>query len=80
VGCDADTLVVEVSDDGVGGADARGGSGLTGLLDRVDALDGTLLLTSAGGAGTTLRATLPLSRPEEEGGGQGPASGASLPS
>jgi len=73
---DADTLVVEVSDDGVGGADARCGSGLTGLLDRVEALDGSLLLTSAGGAGTTLRATLPLSRPEY-GVGQAPASGTS---
>ena len=61
------------------GADARGGSGLTGLLDRVEALDGSLLLTSAGGAGTTVRATLPLSRPEEEGVGQGPAPGASPP-
>jgi signal transduction histidine kinase len=59
---DADLLVIEVSDDGVGGADPRGGSGLTGLLDRVDALDGTLRLTSAGGAGTTLRVMLPLSR------------------
>jgi len=62
---DADLLAIEVSDDGVGGADPRGGSGLTGLLDRVDALDGTLRLTSAGGAGTTLRVTLPLSRAGE---------------
>jgi signal transduction histidine kinase len=59
---DADLLVIEVSDDGVGGADPRGGSGLTGLRDRVEALDGRLRLTSAGGAGTTLRVTLPLSR------------------
>jgi signal transduction histidine kinase len=59
---DADLLVVEVSDDGVGGADPRRGSGLTGLLDRVDALDGRFRLTSGGGAGTTLEVTLPLSR------------------
>jgi signal transduction histidine kinase len=58
---EADVLVVEVGDDGVGGADPRRGSGLTGLLDRVDALDGTLLLTSAVGTGTTVRVTLPLS-------------------
>jgi signal transduction histidine kinase len=57
----AGVLVVEVGDDGVGGADPRGGSGLTGLSDRIDALDGTLLLTSAAGAGTTVRVTLPLS-------------------
>lgn len=55
-----DTLVVEVTDDGVGGADPRGGSGLTGLSDRVDALDGALTLTSAQGAGTTVRITLPV--------------------
>ncbi len=53
-------LVVEVADDGVGGADPRGGSGLTGLSDRVDALDGILTLTSAAGAGTTVRAVLPV--------------------
>lgn len=58
----ADVLVVEVRDDGVGGADPRGGSGLTGLSDRVDALDGTMVLASTGGAGTTVRVTLPLSR------------------
>jgi signal transduction histidine kinase len=60
-----DLLVVAVSDDGVGGADPRGGSGLTGLLDRVEALDGDLRLTSARGAGTTLQVTLPLCRPGE---------------
>lgn len=55
----ADLLVIEVTDDGVGGADPRGGSGLTGLSDRVDALNGTLHLTSTRGTGTTLRVTLP---------------------
>jgi signal transduction histidine kinase len=55
-----DTLLIEVADDGVGGADPRGGSGLTGLSDRVDALDGTLTLSSADGEGTTVRVVLPL--------------------
>jgi signal transduction histidine kinase len=58
---DADLLTIDVRDDGVGGADPRGGSGLTGLADRVDAMNGTLLLTSDTGAGTTVRVTLPLS-------------------
>ena len=44
-------LVVEVRDDGVGGAVLDGGSGLRGLADRVGALDGTLELDSAPGAG-----------------------------
>jgi PAS domain S-box-containing protein len=52
-------VVVEVSDDGVGGADARVGSGLRGLADRVEALDGRLQLTSPAGAGTTIRAEFP---------------------
>ena len=51
--------LVEVSDDGVGGADRRGGSGLRGLGDRVAALGGELELDSPVGAGTTLRARLP---------------------
>ncbi len=55
-----DLLVIQVTDDGVGGADPRGGSGLTGLSDRVDALNGTLHLNSTRGTGTTLRVTLPL--------------------
>jgi signal transduction histidine kinase len=52
-------LVVEVSDDGVGGADAAAGSGLRGLVDRVGAIDGTLEVTSPPGRGTYVRAELP---------------------
>jgi signal transduction histidine kinase len=51
-------LFVEVVDDGPGGADPDG-SGLTGLRRRVEALDGTLSVTSAAGQGTTIRARLP---------------------
>jgi signal transduction histidine kinase len=51
-------LVVEVSDDGPGGAVATGG-GLTGLRNRVEALDGTLVVRSEPGEGTTIRAYLP---------------------
>jgi signal transduction histidine kinase len=53
-------VTVEVADDGVGGADAAGGSGLRGLSDRLAALDGRLSLDSPQGRGTTLRAELPL--------------------
>ena len=52
-------LVVEVADDGVGGADAANGSGLSGLADRVGASDGTLSVTSPPGRGTTIRAVVP---------------------
>jgi signal transduction histidine kinase len=51
--------VVEVCDDGVGGADPAAGSGLRGLSDRVAALDGQLELQSPPGEGTTLRARMP---------------------
>jgi PAS domain S-box-containing protein len=51
--------VVEVSDDGVGGADPSGGSGLRGLTDRVEALEGRLAIESSPGAGTRLRAEIP---------------------
>jgi signal transduction histidine kinase len=54
------TLVIEVRDDGVGGADPRGGTGLTGLRDRVEAGNGTLTVTSPPGAGTVVNAALPL--------------------
>jgi signal transduction histidine kinase len=52
-------LVVEVADDGVGGADPGGGSGLRGLADRVEALDGRLRVSSPPAGGTTIRAELP---------------------
>jgi signal transduction histidine kinase len=51
--------IVEVGDDGVGGADARCGSGLRGLADRVAALDGSLLLDSPSGRGTRVVAEIP---------------------
>jgi PAS domain S-box-containing protein len=56
---DGDWLVVEVRDDGRGGADAREGSGVRGLADRIAALDGRFCLESPPGAGTILRAELP---------------------
>ena len=54
-----ETVRVEVADDGVGGAAAGTGSGLTGLSDRVAALDGTLSVESPSGLGTRLRAEIP---------------------
>jgi PAS domain S-box-containing protein len=51
--------VVEVRDDGVGGAETGGGSGLRGLADRVEALGGRLEVESPAGAGTTVRAVIP---------------------
>jgi signal transduction histidine kinase len=53
------SLVVHVSDDGVGGADASRGSGLRGLLDRIDAVGGRLELDSPPGRGTRLTVVLP---------------------
>ena len=55
-----DALVVEVRDDGVGGAQASAGSGLSGLADRVGACDGVLSVSSPPGDGTLVRAVLPL--------------------
>jgi signal transduction histidine kinase len=53
-------MEVEVRDDGDGGADPGIGSGLRGLSDRVAALDGSLEVESTAGAGTVLRATIPI--------------------
>ena len=53
-------LGVEVRDDGAGGADRRAGSGLQGLRDRIAAVNGTLTIDSQPGAGTVLRARLPI--------------------
>jgi len=53
------TLVVEVEDDGVGGAASRNGSGLRGLADRVEAQGGTLRIESAPGSGTRIVGEIP---------------------
>jgi signal transduction histidine kinase len=55
-------LRLSVEDDGVGGADPAMGSGLRGLRDRVDALDGRLDIQSPIGEGTTLTVEMPLER------------------
>lgn len=54
------SLVLSVRDDGVGGADPRGGSGLVGLTDRVEALGGSIRVDSRPGRGTKITADLPL--------------------
>jgi signal transduction histidine kinase len=60
----AGLVVVEIWDDGVGRADAAGGSGLRGLADRVQALQGRLRVESPPGEGTHLLAELPLNQPD----------------
>jgi signal transduction histidine kinase len=52
-------LTAEVVDDGIGGAAVGGGSGLRGMMDRVEALGGSLTVSSPPGRGTTLRAAIP---------------------
>ena len=53
-------LIIQVTDDGVGGADPGKGSGLRGLVDRVESLDGSVEIDSEAGAGTRLAAEIPL--------------------
>jgi PAS domain S-box-containing protein len=53
-------VVIQVSDDGAGGADPARGSGLRGLSDRVASLDGTLVVESPVGRGTRVRAEIPV--------------------
>jgi signal transduction histidine kinase len=59
----AGALEVNVIDDGIGGADAKRGSGLVGIADRVAAMGGWLALASEPGSGTVLQASLPLGGP-----------------
>ena len=61
------TVRVSVQDDGIGGADFDGGSGLIGLKDRTEALGGHLEVISPAGGGTTLRAEVPLNGPYPHG-------------
>ena len=63
-----DCLHLEVRDDGVGGADPSTGSGLRGLRDRVDALDGHLQVDSPPGGGTILTVELPVDGGDRENG------------
>ena len=62
VSVDADeaNLRLSIADDGVGGADSHKGSGLIGLIDRVEALGGQLRISSVVGSGTSLLATIPF--------------------
>ena len=60
VGVADQALRLLVSDDGAGGADASRGSGLVGLSDRVEAVGGTIGVTSPAGRGTSLLVTIPL--------------------
>jgi signal transduction histidine kinase len=56
-------IAIEIADNRVGGADPEQGSGLRGLRDRVEALDGLLVVTSPPGAGTVVTAELPCAVP-----------------
>ena len=56
---DGPRVRIEIADDGIGGADEGAGTGLRGLADRVEALHGSLLVTSPAGGGTTVTAELP---------------------
>jgi signal transduction histidine kinase len=64
-----DRLYLSIRDDGVGGADARKGSGLIGLVDRVEALGGQIAIMSRLGDGTSLVVNIPLG-PDGPPGGQ----------
>ena len=57
-----DSAVIEVTDDGVGGAEDALGSGLRGLADRVEALDGRLRVASSAGHGTVVTAEMPCAQ------------------
>jgi signal transduction histidine kinase len=57
-----DALLLSIRDDGVGGADASRGSGLTGLRDRIDALEGTFRVESPRERGTSIEARIPIGR------------------
>ncbi|MDT5118428.1 MAG: hypothetical protein QOE30_4167, partial [Mycobacterium sp.] len=53
-------LHLSIRDDGIGGADIGRGSGLTGLVDRVEALGGKMTISSQAGRGTSFAVRIPL--------------------
>jgi signal transduction histidine kinase len=55
-----ETVSLKVVDDGVGGADSAGGSGLLGLADRVSVVNGTFTFESPPGGGTTVGCVVPV--------------------
>src|SRR4051794_21472474 len=60
-----DVLLLSIRDDGVGGADANRGSGLTGLRDRIEALEGQIKIESPSGGGTLIEVEIPIGRPAD---------------
>jgi signal transduction histidine kinase len=63
VAADGADLRLSIRDDGIGGAEVGTGSGLIGLIDRVEALGGTLKISSQIGSGTSLLAKIPIESP-----------------
>jgi signal transduction histidine kinase len=61
-----ETLHLSIRDDGIGGADSRNGSGITGLKDRIDVLRGKVAVNSSVGSGTVIDVTIPLVMPRRE--------------
>ncbi|GAA4256312.1 GAF domain-containing sensor histidine kinase [Dactylosporangium darangshiense] len=59
IGVDSGTLRLSIADDGIGGADPARGTGLIGLRDRVEAVGGTLDISSIAGHGTSLSIVIP---------------------
>jgi signal transduction histidine kinase len=57
---DTERVAIEIRDDGVGGVDPARGAGVRGLADRIEALGGSLVVSSSPGVGTTIRAVVPL--------------------
>jgi signal transduction histidine kinase len=62
---DHDMLRLSIRDDGVGGADANRGSGLTGLRDRIEALGGQIKIESPSGDGTLIEVQIPITGPAD---------------
>jgi PAS domain S-box-containing protein len=60
-----DVLLLSIRDDGVGGADPRRGSGLTGLRDRIEALGGRIQIESPTGSGTVIEVEIPVAAPAD---------------